>query len=546
MSKIRYFDFDKNLWVDKRPSKETGHGLSPGSQLTVCPMDLKELESGDRQFENFVGFLAADQPTVVLLHHASSWISRIKSNRNVRKTYAVVEARGNSDDSCIALVVAAAPIEIIEAFKENKCLKPTMAFTVGNAKSASLAVLVLSVEAGILLQRSSADTSIPLKASDADAIFLACNISASSVTATREGSTVIKEICKSSNYMDVIEQLSEKSPDAGSSYSANNWSFWLRSTKYEVIPTPTSRNRRNDHLCVTLGPRASPGVDMPVPRSAKAGSGGSVGLPKSNAPQVLADPAVLSAESAVKTAGNDIFMLLKKNSPRWKLEQSFQLKPQDGKLTPQELLFDLSKYFNSPKEALEMLNMHPKEWVAEYCVIQQTVFYTDAVGTADRQLFRRYAKEYSLKFPGSSGPLASSLNTSASSLVPTPTSSLPQANLAASVWTQRAQTGNEYSFSRGARIIPEVIREWSESSCIIIYQTTPREMKFNISQRVPLTKDALKQTILYLNKSVPQERNPLYDYQYDYALLYSIEHQGFWLIAAKHVPCDIVACRMIV
>lgn len=546
MSKVKFFDPEKNLWVDKRPSKEPAHGLPSGMQLTVCPVDLKEIDCGDKQFDNFVGFLAADQPTVALLHHASPWVSRLKSNRNVRKTYAVIEARGHSDDSCIALVLATTPVEVIETLKENKFFKPGMAFSLGNSKSSSVTVVVLHAEAGTLMHRANADATIPVKFSDTDAIFLACNISASSSTATKEGNAILKELCKALNYSDVLEQLPDRVSETSSSHSNSNWSFWMRSTKYESVSTPASRNRRGDYICVTLGPRSTTGVDASIPRSVKATGGGTVGLAKGVQQQILADSAVVSAELSSKVGGNDMYMLLKKNNPRWKLENSFQLKPQDGKLTSQELMFDLTKYFNSPVDALEMLNLHSKDWAADYCIFQQTVFYSDAVATGDRQTFRRYAKEYSSKFPGSSGPSTNSLNASATSLVPTPASGMPPATLAGSGWAQRTPAGNEYSFNRGVRIIPEVIREWSESSCIIIYQTTPREMKFNISQRVPLTKDALKQTILFLNKSVPQDHNPLYDYQHDYALLYSIEHQGFWLIAAKHVPCDIVACRMTV
>lgn len=544
MSKIKYFDPEKNLWVDKRPFKEAPHGLAPGSQLTVCHVDLKEMESGDRQFENFTTFLASDQPTVTLLHHASSWISRIKSNRNVRKTYAVVEARGHADDSCIALVLASAPVEIIETLKENKIFKPGMAFVLGHAKSTSLTVVVLNAEAGALLQRNNADTALPVKVSDPDAIFLACSVTASSATASREGNTALKEICKSSNYVDALEQLPERGSDSSSSHNNNSWSFWVRSSKYEPVSPPANRARRGDFTCVTLGPRSSPGLDISNPRSVKAPGGGAVGLAKGSTQQILTDSAAISAELSNKTTGNHLFELFKK-SQRWKLEQSFPLKQQDAKISPQELIFDLTKFFNSAVEGLEVLNSNPKDWPADYCIIHQTVFYTDAVGAADRQSFRRYAKEYSSKLSGSSGPAANSLNPNTSSLIPTPTNPVPPASIAASAWGQRNPAGNEYPFTRGMRIIPEVIREWSESSCIIIYQTTPREMKFNVSQHVPLTKDALKQTILYLNKSVPQESNPLYDYQHDYALLYSLEHQGFWLIAEKHVPCDIVACRMI-
>lgn len=92
-------------------------------------------------------------------------------------------------------------------------------------------------------------------------------------------------------------------------------------------------------------------------------------------------------------------------------------------------------------------------------------------------------------------------------------------------------------------------REWSEGCCTIVYQLTPRDFKFNITQVVGLSKDNLKKAVYLLNRGKTatgkDANNPLQDYPYDYALLFSVERQGYWLLAATHVPCDIVACRMV-
>lgn len=524
MAKVKYFDGEKNLWGERKPPKESVHPPLSGAKWVLSTTDLKEAEpshSTDRLCENFCEFLGSHQPTIALLHCTQSLLSRVRANKHVRKNYALVEPKGGTDEVTVALVLVGIPVEASDA-KEVKAFKTVLSFTAGNAKGASLSMIVAFAEPGN--QRVSDVPS--LKSVETDATIIAWN-APQSLSSQRDSS--VREALKNAGYADALEKMADRAE------CGITWGFGVKSSKYEATQaTMAVRNASEPRsLCITLALRSplSALLDVPISRSTKTGA---ASVAKGG---LLTDPAILSAEVS-RTPGSEILMMLKKGS-RWSVEQSFSLKPQDGKLTPHESAFDVSRLFSTVGEAVDWLNSGGF-WPAEYCVVYSQVLYTDMV-TPDRQSFRRYAKDNAKLVShivgngnGISGGAAVS---SVCSPVP------PQI---------RANVVTDYSVltARGGRSLlnGETVRKWSESSSIIIYQTTPREMKFNITHLVPLTKDVLRQAISYLNKNpkIPQEQNPLYDYRYDYALLQSVEHQGFWLIAAMHVPCDIVACRMVV
>lgn len=516
MAKVKYFDLEKNLWGEKRPAKDSWHNLQPGMKWVVSNTDFKELEHGtDRLYDSFCDLLNNSQPTVALLHGASQVLSRIKTHKTVRKNYALVEPRGNVDEAPVGFVLNTVPVEVVYETKDSKSLKTLVHLSLGNSKGSSLSLVVATADAGQRTLELPFSLKGNEKANEADMTLFACSMTSQGGALAPHRDSAVREMCKGAHFVDALERLSDHS-------SNSSWSLWLRSTKYDVHADRLGRRGDPRHTVLTLSPRSA--IDVaPMTRSVKSTTKGG------NA--VLPDPAVLSAEVASqgKSQGNEILMLLKKN--RWKLEQSFQLGP-DAKLSPQEAPFDLSRYFNSVEEAVKQLN-NTKDWPADYCVVHQTVLYSDAMGPSpDRTSFRRYAKENHKLFP------QTGFNGSSS------------ANMVAAYSQRPTPSGSEYALFNRARQgqLSETPRSWCVSSSIIIYQTTPREMKFNITHLVPFSKDALRDTIRYLNRDprIAQEKNPLYDYQHDYALLQSVEHQGFWLIAAKHVACDIVACRMVV
>lgn len=96
--------------------------------------------------------------------------------------------------------------------------------------------------------------------------------------------------------------------------------------------------------------------------------------------------------------------------------------------------------------------------------------------------------------------------------------------------------------------LPARQRVWSEHCASIVYQTTPLEMRFDISAHVGQAKTNLATAIERLNSrnkkaDASGKPDPLATYSYDYALLFNSERQGYWLIACTDVPCDMVACR---
>lgn len=556
MAKVKYFDFDKNLWVEKKPSKELLLSPSKGAKWIISNTDFTNCDLGmDRLNDIFCDFLVHTGPQAALLHCSNAALSRIKSNKSVRKSYALIEPRNQGDELTVVFVQSNIPVDVQEA-KDVKGLRTLMYFTLGGgpssataAKSASssasssLSMIVAGSEPGAhsVFSRANNEVLFPSllripQHQDADISVLASNLlHAGSSSSHHHSRDPLREACKAANYVDTDGQES------------GAWAIMLRSSRYDFEAQQAGRRTEPRSTVVVLTPTArgnTGSIDIPMPRSAKT-TGKGVGTP------VLTDPAVLSAEVS-KSGSSEILQLLSKKS-RWKVDQSFVLKGPEHKLNAQEALFDLSRFFASPNDAVDHLNANYKTWPLDYCVVHQHVLYSENAAPADRLSFRRYAKEnfkavptyVSAASPASATPGHAANGWGARNVS---NSSLPPSVVTPNDYAVIAQVLRQRTMEASAAGTKSGPREWSESCTIIIYQTTPREMKFNISQLVPLTKDPLRHTILMLNKSptIAQENNPLYDYQYDYALLQSAEHQGFWLIAAKHVPCDIVACRMAV
>ncbi|EPY24954.1 hypothetical protein STCU_06921 [Strigomonas culicis] len=306
------------------------------------------------------------------------------------------------------------------------------------------------------------------------------------------------------------------------------WILWMKSSKYAVVKgssvTDFVRARQEPQFVMasltvrstTAGPAGSVSIPIPMPRSAKTVKNKSP--PPSNAAHPLSDPAVLSAEAAKNggPTGTDIINRLTRPQ-KWKLSHSFVLKGSDTKLTSHENAFALSSLFATPAEAVEELNKN-LNWPADYCIVQNTVLCNENA-QCDRQALRRYARDLKSHQLGNSMYMAIEQYT--------------KTHAGDKKW---AKTSPDANYARAHR-------EWSESCCAIVYQITPREKKFDITSLIGHAHDNLKKAIDCLNRRV-KENNLLVEYPYDYALLFSVERQGYWLIAATHVPCDIVACRM--
>lgn len=211
---------------------------------------------------------------------------------------------------------------------------------------------------------------------------------------------------------------------------------------------------------------------------------------------------------------------------------------------------------------MDALNSKAIYWPADFCVVHNVVLASDNVVHCDKRMaFRRYAREY--KNSASllmhiSQPWGHNSNAKTDGLSP----AVVQEKTS---WLKRIvsmsnNSGNEANGDETTSLLPVSRatgreefrnRSWDASWCTVVYQVTPREMKFNITPAVGVGKDSLNKAIQCLNlrsqsktKFAFGKENPLQNYAHDYALLFSAELQGYWLIAATHVPCDIVACRL--
>lgn len=285
---------------------------------------------------------------------------------------------------------------------------------------------------------------------------------------------------------------------------------------------------------------------------------------------------------------------------RFRKDSAFHVKGSNRNFSSDEAQYDLSSHFSSVAEALDTINSGAFKWLADYFVVNHTILAAEHVSQCDLKGFRRYAQSkpnpWSLlkqagggaaregadradgaSDRGASGShtsggvnvaqllvekvrkeAATRLQTQADDTTAAPPYGAPDAS------TGRGSHGNSKhtSSTNSAHHAPAAHtlalhsqgpvsrpRVWAEACCTLLYQVTPKEMKFDISSLVGVTKGNLKLAITRLNTkktmaaALSEKPDPLLDYGYDYALLYCPERQGYWLLAATDVPCDVVACR---
>jgi hypothetical protein len=335
------------------------------------------------------------------------------------------------------------------------------------------------------------------------------------------------------------------------------------------------------------------GIAIPQPRSAK-GSKNSPSTGMMYDPAVMAMdekllPPTLAAAAAAAVAvdssppreGINVASLLgsamKPRLPRFRKDNAFHMKGSNRNLSQDEAPYDLSSHFSSVSEAIERINCGAFQWLADYIVVNNTIVAADHITQCDLKNFRRYVQSKPNPW--------SLLNAQTAVHLPPPhvgRDSAPRADdggvnvvqlLAEKASRKEVQprddstiAGRQHVAAPAAVAAPPapsahhhhqhhlrgpVVRPrlWSESFCTLLYQVTPKEMVFDISQSVGNMRGNLKAAITRLNTkktmaaALSDKPDPLLDYGYDYALLYCPERQAYWLLAASDVPCDIVACR---
>lgn len=571
--KIKYFD-ESGGWSERKSAAAT-NAVFAAKSIAVANVDVSHLEAAD--VDRLQDLVATSAPTAVVMQNVSpATLTRIKTYGSIRKSYAVMETIRceQQEDGTIALLRLGLQCEPTEVPKTDgkQAFRALVQVNIRIPNGPSLSITVLHMEPGAT-RRLTFAMALLRAHPNVDIAVLLSNVT-EGMNPNEDPYRELQTNRATSGFVDVMEEGLERT-----SNWTTPWTVWLKSAKYSVVASSAELfvGQEPRFLSTAIGVRgqANPNstITIPMPRSAKSGRTRSPSVtPLSGTPQQpLADPAILTAETAKtstpspqpNSSATEIIQRLMRQQQatqqRWKAAHSFVLKGSDTKLSSTEALYDVSPHFANPNDAIDALNSKALNWPAEFCVVHNTVLCADTVSHCDRQAFRRYVRDNKTNMTlnpqiiaattafaaaAAAAPIATPASAAAAAAVVPAT-----AHSGEKAWpkpTTRAEMEEFMNFQR--QLKESVRREWSESCCIIVYQITPREMKFNITTAIGLAKDNLKKAIHYLNhsKATSKETNPLHDYPYDYALLFSVERQGYWLIAATHVPCDIVACRMVV
>lgn len=352
-------------------------------------------------------------------------------------------------------------------------------------------------------------------------------------------------------------------------------------------------------------PTVSPGGSTPVATATPPPQGGAFNIPqprsagskKTDSPATQTTPSHAATEAAAAHAaashGHDSaggFPAAPANAQtagggkrrggaevtvsKWQNHNVIPLRGKERSLTSDEAAYDLSSRFNSVKEAVEALKTGALPWSADYCVVGGVVLAAEGA-TSDFRGFKKYVQtnpppRIGAAASGASSAAAANSNNSGGA---SGNSAGHGGGVASGSHHHDAQNVatllvNAKKVSASPTPAPEPAQEetaspprvvqrmpagpvqrprfWAETCVALVFQVTPIEMRFDITQHVGVAKNNLRTALQRLNKQVTDPRtkpDPLHEYGYDYALLYSSEKQGYWLLAAADRPCDIVACR---
>jgi hypothetical protein len=240
----------------------------------------------------------------------------------------------------------------------------------------------------------------------------------------------------------------------------------------------------------------------------------------------------------------------------WSSKHSSAIRVRDG---TDEVYYDLTPYFPKSEDAIKALNSNHFGWAADYAILHGRLLAVHGQN-ADIPAFRQYMTAH----PPPTRPVLSGVQ-----------GALPNAAPREADKQRRGKDPN--NFSPYCLLTPTLSatrrRVWSAHRAVLLHQVTPREMKFDITELIGVGPNALNIAIDRLNgqhrlgmkqptgkmtedltaaaESKEQEggrmeleEDLLHSYRFDYALLYSADRHGYWLVAAVDVPCDIAPCRV--
>jgi hypothetical protein len=237
---------------------------------------------------------------------------------------------------------------------------------------------------------------------------------------------------------------------------------------------------------------------------------------------------------------------------QWSYKHSCTIRVRDG---TEEQHYDLSAFYARPDDLLKALNAQAFAWPVDYAICHGRL--VAAHGTnADLPSFRTYMQSHAA--PRGVTPHGTAAEKGVKKALPGIVTNITPTPI--NVGSAVGGLNFGPNMLAVATLAASRRRVWSAARAIIIFQVTPREMLFDITQLVGVGRGMRQQAVDRLNGIAQKPKkllgtpaaddgaspppDALVSYRHDYAMLYSSERQGYWLLAAVDVPCDIAACRM--
>jgi hypothetical protein len=606
MVSIKYFD-EQNGWGMRRP---TNIGTHSARTFSFCTVNFGQSDMTDA--ERCVALaetLGQQQPAFVAVQEVSqSLCMQLLLQPAVRKYYAVTDLvkhncsvlpqspkqHSQAEHGCVFLIRHVIHVDFAESISRQIDWKgqarPLLVLHMRQFSGVSCTIAVTHLDPGASTeQRLTLISSVVQKLDNTEIVLLASNC----YDGPGEDPAMRREVNSLREQLGMSD-ANETCTEPSQYILGGPVSVWIR-TGGRANPSVASPLLVNDkgmfrHASVVQfllrgnanssgGASSNTGIMIPQPRSAKTAPAAASKSPVTGGGGgVFTDPAIVSVtdEKSVSTpvakGAQDginvasLFPIIKKRGDRWRHDNAFHLNSKSRNLSVDESAYDLSNHFSSVKEACEGLNGGTLQWAADFFVVNGTIIGSDAVQTCDLKAFRKYVQSRpnpwtlthgSPQTPGS--PLAPAAASSADhGKGPTARKGLSPVDEGAA--SDDSPKGSGLPFSNTAPMATRLInhhrpRIWSESFSTILFQVTPREMKFDITTHIGLTRNSLKTAISRLNtrktmaatlaeNTGRDKPDPLTDWPHDYAILYSTERQAYMLIACADVPCDIIACRI--
>uniref|UniRef100_A0A7S1PPB9 Uncharacterized protein n=1 Tax=Neobodo designis TaxID=312471 RepID=A0A7S1PPB9_NEODS len=514
---ILFFDHAASKWGRAKPQKSpptpSPHTFTAAVIQFVEQDDMSD-DAASARVKAFSDALKSRLPSVIALNAAPpAFVSAVLGLDWVRHGYAVAEGAPTST----LLWNISLPVQLAEASERPQCTAINLRkffgadCMIGAAHTqCNMSPEQRAAEAHQLASRGVADgTTIllfnPYNANDSKA----CAAAAPLLSKVREVGGFSEDVSV---------------PDAGPT-------VWLRGNLMitGVTPVAIASDAISGALIATMAPRVVPQTTL----EDKSATPASVSSTK--------EASAAAVFPSTPTDGKAALQQQQQSKKRvWSSKHSSAIRIREN---TDEVHYDLTPFFPKSEDAIKALCANAFSWPSDYCVLHGRLLAVHGQN-ADIPAFRQYMQH-------NAPPPKPDLRgvAGANSLA------LPREQ------AEKRRGKDPGNFSPYCLTTPTLAagrrRTWSAQRVQLLLQVTPREMKFDITELVGVGPGTLNDAVARLSgqrvakadadSDVKQEgsgEDPLHTYRFDYALLYAHDRQGYWLIAATDVPCDIAPCRV--